>query len=83
MDDSATVGEITKTVCDRIGIINPEEFCLYPEQETAEMTLRRVSEVQLCMYNLLKVSLLILLIATSKYSKSEKNGQDEGEVAHR
>ena len=43
VDDSATVGEITKTVCDRIGIINPEEFCLYPEQETAEMTLRRVS----------------------------------------
>lgn len=41
VDDSATVAEITKTVCDRIGIINPEEFCLYPEQETSEMTLRR------------------------------------------
>uniref|UniRef100_A0A1X7VGP0 FERM domain-containing protein n=1 Tax=Amphimedon queenslandica TaxID=400682 RepID=A0A1X7VGP0_AMPQE len=41
VDDSATVAEITKTVCDRIGITNPEEFFLCTESETAEMTLRR------------------------------------------
>ena len=46
VDDSATVAEITKTVCDRIGISNPEEFFLCTESETAEVTLRRVSARQ-------------------------------------
>jgi talin len=45
VDDSATVADITKTVCDRIGITNPEEFFLCTESETAEMTLRRVRNV--------------------------------------
>ena len=43
VDDSATVAEITKTVCNRIGITNPEEFFLCTESETAQMALRRLS----------------------------------------
>lgn len=42
MDDSSTVAEITKAVCARIGLQNPEEFSFITEEETAEMTLKRV-----------------------------------------
>ena len=44
MDDSSTVAEITKAVCARIGLQNPEEFSFITEEETAEMTLKRVGE---------------------------------------
>ena len=46
MDDSSTVAEITKAVCARIGLQNPEEFSFITEEETAEMTLKRVGETE-------------------------------------
>ena len=41
VDDSQTVAELTKTVCARIGLSNPEEFSFTSDEETQEQTLRR------------------------------------------
>lgn len=82
MDDSSTVAEITKAVCARIGLQNPEEFSFITEEETAEMTLKRVGERERVRERVASVSCNAFFVGPGARPASERNGQTEETSPH-